>query len=48
MLDFRDVPGRVGELEAHPLAMPAGRKAAALDDGHLMRHVGMDRIVRDR
>jgi hypothetical protein len=28
--------------------MPTGRKAAALDDRHLMRHVGVRRIVGNR
>jgi hypothetical protein len=30
MIDLADMPGRMGELEADALAMPAGRKATAL------------------
>ena len=38
---------RVGKLKADALAMPAGRKTPALDHRHLVRHVGMRRIVSD-
>ena len=47
-LDLADMPGGVGELEADALAMPAGRKAAALDHRDFVRHVGMRRIVCNR
>jgi hypothetical protein len=47
MLDFGDVSGGVGELEAHTFAKPAGQKAAALDHRHLVRHVGVGWIVGD-
>jgi hypothetical protein len=47
MLDFRDVLGRVGELEADPFAKSARREAPALNDGHFMRHLSVQRIVRD-
>jgi hypothetical protein len=30
VIDLADMPGRMGELEADALAMPAGRKPAAL------------------
>jgi hypothetical protein len=45
MIDLADMPGRMGELEADALAMPAGRKAPALDHRDLVRHVGMRGIV---
>ena len=45
MIDLADMPGRMGELEADALAMPAGRKPAALDHRDLVRHVRMRRIV---
>src|SRR5690242_12273852 len=38
---------RMPELEADALAMPAGRKAPALYHRHLVRHVGVRRIVGD-
>jgi hypothetical protein len=41
VVDLADMLGRVGELEAHALAMSAGRKTPALDHGDLVRHVGM-------
>jgi hypothetical protein len=47
MVDLADMPGGMGELEADALAMPAGRKAAALDHGYFVRHVGVRRIVAD-
>jgi hypothetical protein len=47
VVDFADMLGRMGQLEADTPAMPAGREAPALDDGHLVPHVGMHRIVRD-
>jgi hypothetical protein len=47
MIDLADMFRGMGELEPHALAMPAGRKAPALDHRHLVRHVGMQRIVRD-
>src|SRR5215472_16650585 len=45
--NFADMLRRVHQLEADPFAMPAGRKAPALDDRYLVRHVGMLRIMRD-
>src|SRR5262245_36228994 len=39
---------RMAELEADALAMPAGRKSPALDHRHLVRHVGVRRIMGDR
>ena len=48
VIDLADMPGGMGELETDALAMPAGRKAAALDHGDLVRHVGMRRVVGDR
>ena len=48
MIDFADMLGGMGELEADALAMAARRKAAALDHGDLVRHVGMRRIMCDR
>jgi hypothetical protein len=38
----------VGELKGDAPAMPAGREAPAFDYSHLVRHVGMDRIMCDR
>jgi hypothetical protein len=32
MIDLADMLGGMRELEAEPLAMPAGRKAAAVDE----------------
>src|SRR5260370_25546594 len=48
MVDLADMLRRMGELEADPLAMPAGRKPAALDHRDLVRHVGMRGIMRNR
>jgi hypothetical protein len=48
MINLADMPGGMGELEPDALAMPAGRKAPALDHRHLVRHVGMRGIVGDR
>src|SRR5437899_6884988 len=48
MIDLADMPGRMGEREAYPLAMAAGRKAAALDYRDLVRHVGIRRVVGNR
>ena len=47
VIDLPDVPGRVRELEGDAPAMPAGREAPALDHRHLVRHVGMRRIMSD-
>ena len=47
MIDFADMLGRMGELEAYALAMPAGRETPAFDHGYFMRHVGVRRIVRN-
>ena len=47
MVDFADMFGGMGELEADALAMPAGWKAPAFDHRDLVRHVGMERIVRN-
>ena len=44
--DLADMLCRMRELEADALAMPAGRKAPALDDGHFVRHIGVRRIMR--
>jgi hypothetical protein len=33
VIDLADMPGRMGELEADALAMPAGRKPAVKDAG---------------
>jgi hypothetical protein len=41
LIDLADVFGGVRQLEADALAVTASRKAAALDDHHLVRHVGM-------
>ena len=48
MINLADMPSGMGELEPDALAMPAGRKAPALDHRHLVRHVGMRGIVGDR
>jgi hypothetical protein len=48
MIDLADMSGGMGELEPDTLAMPAGRKAPALDHRHLVRHVHMRGIVGDR
>ena len=48
VIDLTDMLGRMAELRADALAMPAGRKAPALDHRHLVRHVGMRGIVGDR
>jgi hypothetical protein len=48
MIDLADMLGCMGKLKADALAMPAGRKAAALYHRDLMRHVGMSRIVGNR
>ena len=48
MVDLADMLRRMGELEADALAMPAGRKPAALDHRDLVRHVGMRGIMRNR
>ena len=42
---YRRHARRMVELEVDLLAMLAGRKAPALDHGHLVRHVGMRGIV---
>ena len=47
VIDFPDMPGRVRELEGDAPAMPAGRKPPALDHRHLVRHLGMRRIMSD-
>jgi len=47
MVDFADMFGGMGEFEADALAMPAGWKAPAFDHRDLVRHVGMERIVRN-
>ncbi|MBV8737743.1 MAG: hypothetical protein JO007_10890 [Alphaproteobacteria bacterium] len=47
VIDFADMLGRMGELEADALAVPAGRKPAPFDDRHFVRHVGMRGIVGD-
>jgi hypothetical protein len=43
MLDFRNVLGRMGELESNALVVPASPEAPALDYGHLVRHFGVHR-----
>jgi|SRR5215831_10309039 len=45
LVDLADMPGGMRELEADALAVPAGRKAPALDRRHLVRHAGMRRVV---
>jgi hypothetical protein len=45
MVDLSDMLGRMGELEADALAMPAGWKPPTFDHRDLVRHVGMERIV---
>src|SRR5580693_3903698 len=47
VVDLADMLRRVGELKADALAMPAGRKAAAVDHRDLVRHVGMRGIMRN-
>jgi hypothetical protein len=42
-----DVLRCVHQLKADAFAMTAGREAPALDDRHLVRHVGVLRIVGD-
>jgi hypothetical protein len=41
------VLGGMSELERDPLAMPAGRKSPRFDDGYLVRHLGVHRVMRD-
>jgi hypothetical protein len=48
MVDLANMLGRMGELKADALTMPAGRKATALDHRDLVRHVGVRRIMRNR
>src|SRR5690349_5025711 len=48
MIDLADMPGGVRELEPDALAMPAGRKAPALDHRHFVRHVRMRGIMGNR
>jgi hypothetical protein len=48
MIDLADMPGGMRELEPDALAVPAGRKAPALDHRHPVRHVRMRGIVSDR
>ena len=47
VVDLTDMLGCMGELERDALAMPARRKPPALDYRHLVRHVGVRRIVRE-
>ena len=47
MLDFRDMLGRVGELESDSRTVTADRKAPALYGRNLVWHIGVDRIVRN-
>src|SRR4051812_13127483 len=47
MVDLADVLRGVNQLKADALAMAACREPPALDDRHLMRHVGVLRIVGD-
>jgi len=41
VIDFANVLGGVHQLEADALAMTASREPPALNDRHLVRHVGM-------
>src|SRR3954470_3461259 len=47
MVDLADVLRGVYQLEADPLAVPAGREPPALDHSDLVRHVGVLRVVSD-
>jgi hypothetical protein len=47
-VDLADMLRRMRELEADAVAMPGSRKAPALDDRHVVRHVGVRRIVGNR
>lgn len=47
MIDLADMLRRVAELETDALAMRASWKAPAFEYGHLVRHVGVRRIVGD-
>jgi hypothetical protein len=48
VIDLADMLGCMRELEADALAMTAGRKAPAFDEGDLVRHVSVRRIMGDR
>ena len=48
MVDFGDVFCRMGEVKLDALAVPTCREPPAFDDGDLMRHVGVHRIVCNR
>lgn len=48
IIDLGNVLRRVNKLKTNAFAMMAGREAPAFDHGHLVRDVGMCRIVRDR
>jgi hypothetical protein len=48
MIDLGNVFCRMREFKTNALAMVAGREATAFDHGHLVRCIGMGRIMRDR
>jgi hypothetical protein len=48
VIDLTDVLGPVGELEGDSFTVAAGREAPALYDRHFMRHLSVERVVRDR
>jgi hypothetical protein len=47
MVDLADMLRRIGEFEGGALAVAAGRKPPAVDDGNVVRHVGMEWIMGD-
>ena len=48
MIDLGEMLRGMAELETYPLVMPTVRKPSAFDHGHVVRHVGMYRILGDR
>jgi len=47
VINLADVLGSMHQLEADALAVTTGREPPALDDRHLVRHVGMLGVMGD-